>query len=121
MADAEAILRSARSVLVVDWPTRDVPDELAAAGLDVFIKNGPGPEDFAPRRPERVDLVYAYRPVAELPELAAAARELGASSLWHGVPASEAEAAEARQAVEAEGLRYVGDADIAATARSLRA
>jgi hypothetical protein len=41
--------------------------------------------------------------------------------LWHGVPASEAEAAEARRAVEAEGLRYVGDADIAATARSLRA
>jgi predicted CoA-binding protein len=81
MTEPEAVLRAARSVLVVDWPSRDVPDGLAAAGLEVVVKGGPGPLD---PRPEHIDLVYAYRPIGELPGIAAMANELGARTVWHG-------------------------------------
>jgi hypothetical protein len=60
----QELLRSAQSVLLVDWPSRDVPDTLAEAGYAVFVKNGPGPEDFNPAPPEHVDLVYCHRPLA---------------------------------------------------------
>jgi hypothetical protein len=34
--DAAAVLRSAHSVLVIDWPSRDVPDGLAYVhGVDI--------------------------------------------------------------------------------------
>jgi len=32
----EHLLRAAKTVLVIDWPTRDVPESLARAGLRVF-------------------------------------------------------------------------------------
>jgi CoA binding domain len=115
MTDPDAVLRASRSVLVVDWPSREVPDGLAAAGLEVVVKGGPGPLD---PRPEHVDLVYAYRPVDELPGIAALAKELGARAVWHGAALSDEEAARARRIVEAEGLSYV-HGDIAAAARGL--
>ena len=115
MSDVDAVLRAARSVLVIDWPSRDVPDGLAAAGLEVVVKGGPGPLD---PRPDHIDLVYAYRPTAELHGIAALAKELGATTVWHGARVTDAEAAEARRAVEARGLGYV-HGDIAAAARAL--
>jgi hypothetical protein len=116
MTEPEAVLRTARSVLVVDWPSREVPDGLAAAGLQVVVKGGPGPLH---PQPEHIDLVYAYRPVDELPGIAALAKELGARAVWHGVALSVQEAAGARRIVEAEGLAYIHGVDIAAAARAL--
>jgi hypothetical protein len=115
MREPEAVLRAARSVLVVDWPSREVPDGLVAAGLEVVVKGGPGPPH---PRPEHIDLVYAYRPVDELPGIAALAKELGARAVWHGAALSDEEAAGARRLVEAEGLAYV-HGDIATAARAL--
>lgn len=84
------------SVLVIDWPSRDVPESLARAGLSVIVRNGPLPQDFAVYEmsageivvcrskspPGQVDLVYAFRPPAELPGIIATARELGAKAIW---------------------------------------
>ena len=45
-AGASQVLAQARSVLVIDWPSRDVPATLAAAGFAVTVKGGPGPTDY---------------------------------------------------------------------------
>ena len=45
MTDADAILRSAESILVIDWPTEELPETLARAGYVVVVKAGPGPDD----------------------------------------------------------------------------
>jgi len=77
---AARVLAETRSVLVIDWPSRDVPVSLAFAGFTVFVKGGPGPSDYAAwqldggepvsrplgREPDRVDLVYCHRPFGEL-------------------------------------------------------
>jgi hypothetical protein len=96
VTEAECILEAAGSVLVVDWPSRDVPDTLARAGYRVVVKGGPEPDNYSARelrdgevevrdlgrRPERVDLVYAHRPLGELPGLIATANALEAQALW---------------------------------------
>jgi hypothetical protein len=110
----QEILRSARSVLLVDWPSRDVPDALADAGYAVFVKNGPGPTDFNPAPPEQVDLVYCHRPLEELPGIVALAQELGARAVWCQSPS-----AKARRIAEAAGLRYFGEEYIADAVRRL--
>jgi len=93
---ASQMLAQARSVLVIDWPSRDVPATLAAAGFDVTVKGGPGPTDYTVweitdgepvsrplgRALDRVDLVYCHRPFGELPGIIALARRLGARALW---------------------------------------
>ncbi len=35
------------TVLVIDWPTKDVPETLTRAGLRVVVRGGPGPEDYS--------------------------------------------------------------------------
>src|SRR6266566_4748618 len=40
------VLAETRSILVIDWPSRDVPASLAFAGYTVFVKGGPGPADY---------------------------------------------------------------------------
>ena len=78
---AARVLAGARSVLVIDWPSRDVPASLVFAGFAVFVKGGPGPADYNAweldsgervsrplgREPSHVDLVYCHRPFGELP------------------------------------------------------
>jgi len=145
-ADGLLLMGSARTVLLVDWPSPDVPDTLVALGYDVVVKSGPGEVDYAVRelrdgavvvrplgrRPERADLVFCHRPLEELPAVVALARSLGAGAVWYqsGVaPGGERDpagcwlapeaAASARGLVEAAGLRYVGDAYIADAARRL--
>src|SRR5262249_51624632 len=98
----EEILRTARTVLLFDWPSPEVPETLRAAGYDVFVKNGPGPDDFNPAPPTQVDLVY--RPVSELADIAALAARLGARAVWCQTPSDEA-----REIVEAAGLTYIGE------------
>ncbi len=134
MSEAEQILDAARTVVVVDWPSRDVPDTLARAGYTVLVKGGPGPADYSvcelrdgevvPRRtgeaPRGADLVYAHRPVEELPGIASLARQLGATAVWHqsGLASTGARdphgcwmepgaSQTARAIVEAAGLTYM--------------
>ena len=144
MTDVESILAGARSFLAVDWPTRDVPDTLARAGYEVVVHGGPGPEDYTAyevaggevverrvgRPPAHADVVYTFRPLAELPEIVAMAQSLGAATVWlqsglsaDGVKDREgcwlpAEAAAgARALVEAAGLVYVDQPYIAGAIR----
>jgi predicted CoA-binding protein len=143
---AEEILRAAESVLVVDWPSRDVPDTLARCGYTVVVHGGPGPEDFSAYAlrdgevvvsrsggpPEHADLVYSHRPLDELPEIVETARRLGATAVWaqsgldrtgardpKGCWRPDGESQRARAIVEEAGLAYVDDTYIADEVRSL--
>jgi len=125
---AEQVLRSARTILLIDFPSRDVPEALARAGLSVMAQGGPGPQDFFSYQrdgeevrevrtggpPTGVDLVYVHRPEEELPSIVADARDLGASAVW-----CENGSDRARQVVEAGGLTYVDDPSIVDVARAL--
>jgi len=145
--DGRLILGRARSVLLVDWPSTDVPDSLARAGLAVVVKGGPEPDRYsirelendapvsrpAPRPPDHVDLVYCHRPLDELAGIVALAKRLGASAVWRqsGLDPSGAEdpkgcwtpgdeAEQARELVESAGLAYVDHVYIGDAARQLR-
>lgn len=146
MTEPEEVLRAASAVLVVDYPTRSVPEALARAGLDVVVRGGPGPDDFTAylvdagevvarrtgRPPVRADVVYVHRPLAELAAIVATARALGAGTVWlqSGVdqqggrdPAgcwmSEGDVAAARAVVEGAGLALVWEASIVEAAQRL--
>lgn len=124
---------SIRTILVIDWPTREVPETLARCGLEVVVRGGANPEDHSlyeltgddvivrpfGQAPQNADLVYSYRPLAELPGVVATATQLGAKSIWtqsgfsaDGVkdqkgcwlPAEDERAA--RKLVEAAGMNY---------------
>jgi hypothetical protein len=45
--NAKAIFKGVETVLVIDWPSKDVPESLARAGLNVVVRGGPGPEDYS--------------------------------------------------------------------------
>src|SRR5215467_26920 len=93
---ARRILAGARSILVIDWPSREVPASLAAAGYTVIVKGGPGPADYTAwelsggepvtrpfgRAPGHADLVYCHRPLGELASIVAMAQSLGATAVW---------------------------------------
>ena len=142
---AARILAEARSVLVIDWPSRDVPASLAFAGYTVFVKGGPGPADYAAweldsgepvsrplgREPGRVDLVYCHRPFGELPGIIALAQRFGARAFWwqtgltsgggkdpSGCWAPPEESRQARELAAAAGLAYIDDVYIADAARA---
>jgi predicted CoA-binding protein len=146
MSEAEQILGAAGTIVVVDWPSRDVPETLARAGYTVLVKGGPGPADYSvwemragqvvPRRtgepPGNADLVYAHRPVAELAGIASMARELGAAAVWlqsgldstgakdpHGCWMGPGESLAARTIVEDAGLTYLESPYIADEVRRL--
>ena len=95
MTDAGTILRTVRTVLVVDWPTKDLPATLFGAGYAVVVKGGPEDRYVAYEaaangsirhqpigRPGRVDLVHVYRPIDELSGFVTLALELGATTVW---------------------------------------
>jgi predicted CoA-binding protein len=142
----EKVLKSVHTVLVVDWPSKDVPDTLARAGLEVTVHGGPGPEDYSSygyddgavvvRRsgvaPEHVDLVYAHRPLAELPGIIAMAQALHAKVIWlqsgltstgtkdpRGCWLPGEESRGARELVEAVGMAYFDEPYIADAVRQL--
>lgn len=91
----QVILQSAKSILVIDYPSRDVPEALARAGFHTVVKSGPG-ADFstytlqgvevistkAARPPVAVDIVYAHRPIRELETVVEFAERLAAKVLW---------------------------------------
>lgn len=144
MTSPREVLLQSRSVLVIDWPSRDVPESLARAGLAVTVRYGPGPGDFAVHElsgseiivrpakppPSRVDLVYVFRPPAELPDVIARALQLGAKAIWvqsgysaenlrdpTGCWMSESLTREVRGQIEAAGLICVTEPYIATVAR----
>jgi predicted CoA-binding protein len=146
MIEAERIVKAASTVLVVDWPSRDVPDTLARAGYTVIVKSGPGPHDYSVqelrdgtvvardlgRAPEQADLVYAHRPLAELPAIVVLAKEMGAKAVWRqsgltsaatrdpkGCWVSDEESRQARNLVESADLGYVENLYIADVVRQL--
>ncbi len=142
---AARVLAETRRVLVIDWPSRDVPASLAFAGYTVFVKGGPGPADYAAceldsgepvsrqlgREPGRVDLVYCHRPFGELPGLVALARRLSARAFWwqtgltsgggknpSGCWVPPEQSRQARELAAAAGLAYVDDVYIADAVRA---
>jgi len=143
---AARVLADTKSVLVIDWPSRDVPASLAFAGFAVFVKGGPGPADYNAwhiesgepvsrplgHEPGRVDLVYCHRPFGELPGIIALAGRLGARALWwqtglasdgtkdpSGCWIPPGESDQARELAAAAGLAYVDDVYIADAVRAL--
>jgi hypothetical protein len=142
---AARVLAETRSVLVIDWPSRDVPASLVFAGFTVFVKGGPGPADYAAwvldsgetvprplgREPDQVDLVYCHRPFSELPGIVTLARRLGARAFWwqtgltsdggkdpSGCWAPTEESRPARELAAAAGLAYIDDVYIADAVRA---
>jgi len=134
MDAAGQLLQNAASVLVVDWPSPEVPDALARAGLVTVVSGGPEPDNYSAyelvgddvvvrhlgRRPDHADLVFMYRPLAELPGIVAVAREIGATAVWvhsgvapdgtkdpTGCWMPDERSGEARAVVESAGLVYV--------------
>ena len=130
---AGQLLASARTVLVVDWPTADVTATLARSGLRVFVRGGPGPDQYTEHEaagtkivvrqvahaPDHADLVYSYRPVDELPDIVALARSLGARAVWV-TPRSPEEDQRARGIVESAGLHCISGLDIVDEVRRVR-
>lgn len=144
MPSTDAILASVKTVLLVDWPSRDVPDTLIQTGYTVHYKGGPAADDFfvcelhdgqaVERRtgepPAHADLVYAHRPHSELTDIVAMTKQIGAAVLWRqsgvghdGTPdprgcwVPREESDQARGIAEAAGLRYVDDVYIADAVR----
>jgi predicted CoA-binding protein len=136
------------TVLLIDWPTKDVPETLTRAGFHVVVRGGPGPEDYSAyelnsgevvtyrvgRPPERADLIYSHRPFSELPEIIATAKSLHAKTIWtqSGLSAAgvndpkgcwvpEEELRSARNLVQSAGLTFVTEPYIGDVAREIRA
>jgi predicted CoA-binding protein len=145
VGEAQWVLDAAHTVVVVDWPTKDVPETLARAGYTVLVKGGPEPDNYwayevqgaqvvsrrAGQAPAAADLVYSYRPVEELPGIVAMAQRLGASALWlqsgmtsdgtkapNGCWMDQAASRAAREIVESAGLTYLEALYIADEVRS---
>ena len=145
MTEAGQILRETSSILLVDWPSKDVPETLARAGYTVLVKGGPQPDNYSVyevrngevvsrrtgRAPAAVDLVYSHRPVKELPGIVAMAQQLGAGAVWlqsgvasdgtkttDGCWMDQAASQAARAVVESAGLAYIEAPYIADEVRS---
>jgi predicted CoA-binding protein len=121
-------LAASRVVLLIDWPTREVPESLAQAGYEVVSHDGPSPLDHnaydvvdgvlvtrnVGAHPEHADLLYNHRPIDELPGIIDLANRVGAATVW-----CETGSSEAREMVEAAGLVYA-DEPIVEAARATR-
>jgi predicted CoA-binding protein len=142
------VLRQSQAVLVVDYPTRDVPEALARGGFSVTVHGGPGPEDYNDyelhdgdvvvrhrgKPPDTADLVYVHRPVNELPEIVLMTAALGARAIWlqsgersdgekdpQGCWLDDERSQQARTVVEDAGLAYVQEPYIGDVVRMLGA
>jgi len=117
MTTTPEVLAQSRSVLLIDYPGRAVPEAFARAGLETSAHEGPAHDEYYTYKfvhgeivrshvgvaPAHVDLVYTYRPVEELADIVAFARELGARAVWF----TENDAEQARKIVEDAGLAFV--------------
>ena len=144
--DSKEILKHARTILLIDWPSKDVPETLTRAGFRVFVHGGPGPDDYSVyefdgseivsrrmgRPPDQADLVYSYRPLAELAQTIDETKAVGAKSLWmqsglspegnndpKGCWMAEEESKSAKRQVQAAGLQLTTQPYIADVAREI--
>lgn len=134
MTEPLEILRTARHVVVQDFPDQAVPDSLLAAGLTVTTYGGPEPADVTTQDmvdgtvelrqrgelPGRADLLYVYRPFSEIDGILAEARRLGVETIWRQpvVAGPDPDATAWRDRVEAAGFSYV-EGTIADVAREI--
>ena len=128
MTDYRELLASATSVLLIDWPDRDVPDTLARYGFRVCSSDGPRDDQYSAYElvggqvrvrpldapPDMVDIVYAHRPLTELERIVEQARALNSRAVWlqTGSP-------DARAVVERAGLIYIDSPYIADAVREV--
>jgi len=136
MTEPREILRNAGHVVVQDYPSRDVPDALTRAGLQVTIYGGPTEADVLAselrddaivhrtigRYPDSADLFSTYRPLAEIDTVIAAAQRLGVSALWRQSPADTDDDPDRdvwRAHAQAAGLTYLDSPPIEEIAREL--
>lgn len=142
------ILQAAKTILVIDWPSKEVPETLARAGFHVVVRGGPGPRDYSSYEwsngivtvkqtvsaLERADLVYAFRPLSELSAIVATAKSLGAKTIWtqsglsakdvkdpKGCWLAEEESQSAGELVQAAGMEFVSHPYIAGIACEIQA
>ena len=142
----KAALHDVHTVLIIDWPSKEVPESLALAGFHVVVHGGPGPEDYSTyelnngsvtarhigQPPEHADLIYSHRPLRELPEIIALAKRLGAKTIWtqSGLSAAgtndskgcwvpEEELRAAQDFVQSAGLTYISQPYIGDAAREI--
>lgn len=145
MSDAQQVLDDAAVVIVVDWPTKDVPDSLARAGLEVHVSGGPEPDNWSLQEvvgaevvgrrtgapPAHADVVWSFRPLDELEEVISLAASTGATTVWlhsgrapggareaSGCWFSDADREMARRRVEDAGLQYVDSPYVVDVARA---
>lgn len=143
MSDTATLLRATKTVLLVDWPSREVPDTLARSGFTVVSNDAP--DEFnayevvgdevrvrdVGQLPKQADLVYTHRPIDELPEIVDTAKTIGAKAVWiqsgrdrngmkdqRGCWMPEQESARARRIVEGAGLSYIDAPYIAEAIRA---
>jgi predicted CoA-binding protein len=128
------VLMDTESIVLIDWPSRDVPDTLARAGYHVVSQDGPGDEGYNAYEstgpeivvratgvaPDHADLVYTHRPFDELPEIVDFARRIGARAIWSEAGPDTSGAEGARRMVEAAGLVYIDAPRITAAVRDHR-
>jgi len=130
----ELILGGAKSILLVDWPTRTLPEGLARAGYEVITHEGPGQFEYAKYEvngaeilvsgglaaPEHADIVHVFRPMDELASIVELSKAMGATTIWFqsglseggdsdptGCWLAETDSSRARDIVESQGLIYI--------------
>jgi predicted CoA-binding protein len=143
---ASEVLKSAHTILVIDFPSPDVPYALALAGFDVVVRGGPGPEDYSVYEvvegkvetrhtghpPQKADLVYAYRPLTEIQQVIATAKALQAKTIWtqsglrragirdpKGCWLASGDLVVARRMIQSAGMMHITEPYIADVAREL--
>jgi predicted CoA-binding protein len=146
MHAAGDILKAARTIIVVDWPSRDVPETLSRAGYTTIVKGGPEPDNYSvyelrggevvarrlDRAPEQADLVYVHRPLDELAQIVSMAVRMSAKGIWYqsglaqdgtrdpqGCWIPNDSSQQASRMVESAGLSYVDNLYIANAVRQL--
>jgi len=144
--DTLEVLRSAKTILLVDWPDQRVPRALLKTGFTVFgfspdgyakaalaDEMPAGQSGFAPRNGDEkgylifnkldratglVDIVCIYRPEAEHPAIIEnKAAPLKAKVVWLQAPVTSAQTAALAQQ---KGLIFIENTDIAETAQRLK-
>src|SRR3954467_8345431 len=134
MTDASRVLAETKTVVLVDWPSREVPDTLARRGFTVIANEGPETytayeadgNDVRTRSvaglPQSAELVYAYRPIDELPDIVQSATAVGATTvcLHAAGDLAPADAARARDLVERAAWPSLANGPSVDAARALR-
>jgi len=120
--DLKEIFKTVQTMLVIDWPSKELPATLTRAGFQVVVRRGPGPEDYSAY--ELTLLGASHMTLAKWWSAALAARpsakRLGAQTIWtqSGLSAAgvidpkgcwvpQEELRLARNLVESAGLRYI--------------